>query len=792
LFPYGGRDFVATRIKHWNAQFFTQGSHPDDMNPDIQHHSTTNLMRSDSMMTEQRERHAPEIEQAGGAVELKTYFNLIVDNFFLILAVALVVSVAGILYALGSKPVYEANMTIQVEEANPNAARNILSEASSLFETKKAAVAEMELLRSRAVLAPVVDTLGMTIDAQPSYFPVIGAAIARARGDALSKPGLFGYGGYAWGSEKLEVSTLKAQGALLHRTFVVTATGDNGYRLSDKKKTFTWEGRVGIPLRGKISGLELEVLVTHLDAQAGAQFRLTSLPKQALIAAIQVALQITEQGKQSGIVEVRMQGENPEVIRAILDEMAREYFRQSIARRRASAEQSLELLNTQLVVLRKQLDQSDAHYSQLRHRYGTVNPGDEGRFSVEQAAAAKARRAELEQRKVDLQTRYGDRHPLLIAVNDQLATMDRAARADGVAANALLELEQDELKITRDNKVKSDMYAALSNTAQQLRILAISKTSNARLVDAPTLPDTPIKPNRPLIMSAAVMLGLFLGMVAAFAKRALTTGIERPKAVRKMVGTRGVQVSVPHSSHQQQLVKQAERGSGSIPMLARVAPEDAAIEALRGFRAALQYSRPHLRNNIVMIAGPTSHLGKSFIAANSATVIAASGERVLLIDADLRKGHLQQYFGSEQTPGLCDCVSGALALDAVIRRQVMNNLDFIPAGSWPRNPGEFLSNANFASLLASVSKQYDLVLIAAPHVLGVTDALIIGAHAGAVFLLARAGMTSEDETNEAIRRLNQAGIAPEGILFNDVPLRLGAPEYPSRFKETQQPIDCAG
>lgn len=748
------------------------------------------------MANEPPARPAPELEHSTGAGELQTYFNVIFDHLFLILAVALVAGAAGVMYALGSKPVYESNLTLLIEESSPNATNNILSAASSLVETKKSTVAEMELLRSRTVIGPVVDRLRLSIDVQPKYFPLIGAAIASLRGGELSRPGIFGhggYGGYVWGGEQAEVSAFDAQGALRQRTYVITATGNNGYRLSDDQQRFAWDGRVGVPLRGKIGALGLELQVARLDARPGAQFLLRSVSRQGVIAAIQRSLHIAEQGKQSGLVEVRLQGEDAELVRAVLDETAREYLRQSGARRLENAEKSLQFLDAQLLTLRAQLDQSDAHYSQFRNRHGTVSLSDEARVGVEQAAAARVRRAELQQKKAELQTRYGDSHPLLVAVNDQLQQMDVAAHADGLSIRSLPALAQDELRITRDNKVKSELYAALSNTAEQLRILAASKTDNVRLVDAPTLPEGPIKPNRPLIVGAAVMLGLFLGLAAAFLKRAVSPGIECPKAIKKLLGAKVVQVSIPRSSYQQVLIKQAERGSGQIPMLARLAPEDPAIEALRGFRAALQFSMPRFRNNIVMLTAPTARLGKSFVAANGATVIAASGKRVLLIDADLRAGHLHRYFGNDPSPGLCEAVGGAVAPDTVIWRGVMKNLDFIPSGSWPHNASELLTGGQFASLLASVSQNYDVVLIDAPPVLGLADALIIGAHAGAVFLLARAGTTSADELDESLKRLNQAGITPEGILLNDVRLRRGTPGYQSRHQagKMRPPIDCA-
>jgi tyrosine-protein kinase Etk/Wzc len=234
-----------------------------------------------------------------------------------------------------------------------------------------------------------------------------------------------------------------------------------------------------------------------------------------------------------------------------------------------------------------------------------------------------------------------------------------------------------------------------------------------------------------------------------------------------------VYATIPHSVHQEKLSKKVRGEVAMLPLLAQAAPEDIAVESLRSFRAALQFSMPHFKNNIVMLAGPTRNLGKSFVAANFAAVMAASGKRVLLIDADLRNGHLHRYFGVTREQGLSKAITGAMAVEHVIHRGVMENLDFIPTGALPPNRSEFLLHLNFGGLLETVSANYDLVLLDPPPILAVADALIIGAHAGAVFILTRAGVTTEADINESIKRLNHAGISPQGVLFNDMAPGLG-------------------
>lgn len=222
---------------------------------------------------------------------------------------------------------------------------------------------------------------------------------------------------------------------------------------------------------------------------------------------------------------------------------------------------------------------------------------------------------------------------------------------------------------------------------------------------------------------------------------------------------------------------------GGLPLLAQILPEDPAVESLRSFRAALRFSMPHFKNNVVMIAGPTRGLGKSFVTANFAAVMAASGMRVLLIDADLRNGHLHRYFGIDRSRGLSRAIAGAMPVDEVIHRSVLDNLDFIPTGELPNNRSEFLLQLNLGNLLELVSGRYDLVLLDPPPLLAVADALIIGAHAGAVFIVARSGVTTENHINESIKRLNHAGFSPRGVLFNDMALRLG--EYRSQYGTAQ-------
>jgi tyrosine-protein kinase Etk/Wzc len=755
------------------------------MNHPGEPHPLSNVQHNVPMLQMPQAAHQHEFER-DGHIDLKGNFNILYDSRWLIGAITTLVTALAIVYALVASPVYEANLMIHVEEESPNASKNILSEVSSLFETKKAAIAEMELLRSRMVISRAVDNLQLFIDVRPRYFPVVGFWFADRSASALSEPGIFGYGGYVWGPERADVSVFNIPEAWQNREFIVTARGGGRYLLGGAGLPVIYEGIVGTKLKAATRGGTIELLIDRLDARAGAQFTLRRSSRLNTIERIQNAMVITEQGKQSGIIEVRLQGDDAQRIHNLLSEIGREYMRQNLARKTEEAEKSLAFLNEQLPALKRQLEASEEKYNIFRNTHGTIDMREEARMSLQQAASAQTRRIDLNQKKTELLTRFTEDHPVVIGLDKQRREVD--AEIDSVARRikTLPVLEQDEARLVREIKVNTDLYTALSNTAQQLRLISVGRVSNVRLIDAPLAPEKALKPNRPLIVVLAVVIGMFVGTLAAFARKAMSGGIDDPQRIERLLGARVVYASIPHSSNQDRLLRKSRNMPGYLPLLAQAFPEDIAIESLRSFRAALMFAMPHLKNNIVMFAGPGRDMGKSFLSANLAAVMAASGKRVLLIDADLRNGHLHRYFGVSREQGLTKVISGAMPLEHIIHRRVLENLDFIPTGALPPNRAEFLQHLNFSNLLDKVSEQYDVVLIDPPPILAVSDVLIIGAHVGAVFILARAGVTTEDEITESVKRLNHAGISPQGVVFNDMPLRLGRRSYHFQYGHVPQ------
>ena len=727
---------------------------------------------------------APTMNHYEEDVQISTYLDILSDNRWLIMKIASMVILLGVAYAFVTKPVYEATMLIHVEEDKPNTSKNMLGDISSLFDVKAAAISEMELLNSRMVIARAVDNLGLYMDIQPKYFPVIGAWIANHNSN-ISTPGLFGYGGYVWGSDNIGIANFYVQDSLQNMPFVLTVGPDNQYLLTQAKEHISLEGKTGTALVAQTEKGKIELKVNRINAKPGAQFYLAYIPKLAAIERVQNSMTVTEKGKQSGIIGVTIEGSEPKVVSDILGEIGQEYVRQNVTRKLEEAEKSLAFLDKQLPDVKKQLDESEAKYYQFRNAHGTIDLPEEARLNLQQVAAAKEKRLELQQKREELLVSFTPQHPVVVGIDRQIRDMSGQINAVSEHIKSLPMLEQDLLRLNRDVKVNTDLYAALLNTAQQLRMVKAGKVSNVRLIDAPMTPEKPSKPNRPKIIGLSILIGLFLGIAVAFIKKMFNAGIDDPVKIEQMLGARVVYATIPHSKTEEDMRKRIGNRAQKIPVLAAVSPEDVAIESLRSFRTTLQFSMAQFRNNIVQITGPTAGLGKSFVSVNFAAVMAASGKKVLLIDGDFRNGHLHRYFGLSRKNGLAESISGALHLKQAIHRDMADNLDFLSTGNLPPNPSEFLLHPNCGQHLQAVSGAYDCVLIDAPPVLAVSDSLVIGSHAGAVFILTRAGVTTDGDINETIKRLNQAGISPKGILFNDLKIRSRS-GYALNYEKQQQ------
>ncbi|RMO53865.1 hypothetical protein ALQ38_01453 [Pseudomonas marginalis pv. marginalis] len=297
---------------------------------------------------------------------------------------------------------------------------------------------------------------------------------------------------------------------------------------------------------------------------------------------------------------------------------------------------------------------------------------------------------------------------------------------------------------------------------------------NVRLIDsADANLAKPVEPRKIIVVLLAMLLGGMLSVGLVLVRSLLNRGLETPDGIEKL--GLPVYASIPFSLLQKaEEVNAAKSRSAAPSLLALNHPQDLVMEAMRSLRTSLHFAMLESKNNRLMITGPSPEVGKTFVSANLAAIIAQAGQRVLLIDADMRKGYLHKMLGKVVEAGLSDLLVKRCDLHEAIQPTQIERFDFIGRGQIPPNPSELLMHPNFVALLAEVSERYDLVIIDTPPLLAVTDAAIIGRQVGTSLLVTRFGVNSAKEIELTLRRFHQNGIELKGAIFNGVEKRRSA------------------
>ncbi|WP_219210062.1 polysaccharide biosynthesis tyrosine autokinase [Variovorax boronicumulans] len=695
-------------------------------------------------------------------INLSEYVDILLDRKWLVAGVTAVAVAIGVAYALFSTPVYQSNLLVQVEDSAPDA-KGFLGDSASLFDVKTPASGEIQILRSRLVLGAAVDQTRLYIDATPRYLPIIGQWLSR-RASGLSEPGFLGMTGYVNGKERIEVTQFDVPTALEDgKPFIVTAVGEGRYTLSSEDFGEVLTGLVGQPLvHSDGDGGTITLLIAKLDGKPGAQFIVSRDSRLGTIENLQKRLQLAEQGKQSNVISVTLEDSDRPRLSRILNAIGDQYVRQNVERKAAEAQKTLGFLDEQLPAFKRQLEASEDAYTKFRNKNGTVAFDEEAKGVLTQSIELQTKLLEAQQQRRALAAKYTDINPRIKTIDGQIGAIQNELGTLNARVSGMPTIQRDALRLERDVRVNGELYKSLLNSALQLRLVKEGKVGNVRLLDQAVQPQKPIKPQKSTIVALALIVGLLAGAALAIVRSLFMGGIRNPDEIEAHTGLNVYSV-VPFTAEQ---VPVDQRNASSVQLLAVLHPESPAIEALRSLRIALQFATLEAGNNRVMITGATPGVGKSFISANFAAIMAAAGKRVLLIDADMRKGHIHQELGMQRENGLSELLAGVLTSTQAIRTQVLPNLDVLTTGKLPSNPADMMMSETFSRLLDTLSEQYELVIIDTPPVLVAADAAAVAPHAGVVLLVARADQTQLGELNESAKRLAHAGKTASGVLFN--------------------------
>ncbi|MBH0057947.1 polysaccharide biosynthesis tyrosine autokinase [Pseudoalteromonas sp. SWXJZ94C] len=707
-------------------------------------------------------------------IDLMALLGGLIDRKYFIAAIIAAFMFVGVVYAVFSTPVYQATAMLQVENGGTSVPG--FDDMAGMFESTSAAVTEIELLKSRSIIGEAVDTLKLDITAKPKFFPYIGNRAFRKftpleKGD-LAEPS-FGANSYAWGGESINVFRFDVPRSAIGKTFTLIALDNNSVALLNENGEQIQTGKVGQELtNGKFT-----LTVRSLNARPGTEFLLTRQDRLNTILDLQAAISASEKGKDSGIINLSLQHTIPSYAEKVLDKVAAIYVRRNVERNSAEAQKSLEFLEVQLPEIKKQLEFAEQRFNNYQIKRQSINITLETQGVLEQVVKLETKLQELDLQRLELGRKFKKNHPSYQGIVEQIAAVNKQKEQLVKEVGSLPQTQQELLRLKRDVEVSNEIYTMLLSKTQELDIVRAGTVGNVRLIDyAEVNTSKPVKPKKALIVIIATMLGGMLAVAIVLVQKAINKGVEDPSEIEAL----GIPVyaSVPYSDNQDKLTSftnKVRKNKVVKPksILALDNPADLAIEALRSLRTSLHFAMMEAKNNIIAISGPSPGVGKSFISVNLASVLAQSGQKVLIIDADMRKGYLQTQFGIEANDGLSDYLSGRLNLNQVTKPTKVEGLSVITRGQIPPNPSELLMHSNFSKLVEEVSAAYDIVIIDTPPILAVTDPAIVSAHTGTTLLVARFGQNHVREIALTRDRFEQNGIDVKGLVFNGVLKKAG-------------------
>ena len=720
-------------------------------------------MNSQPMSPQQQNNQIQNVQD----IDLMAFFGAVLDRKYFVLVVTLTFFIAGAIYARYAQPVYKINSILQVESTAATVPG--FSDVSGMFDQGSNSTAEIELLKSRSVISEAVDELQLDIIAKPKLFPYIGERAYRSFIPTNNKPFAdpsFGANSYAWGGEYINVFRFNVPQSAIGHTFTLVTGDEQKITLKNSNGDEVVTGNVGEELT---SG-QFSLIVRSLKARPGTEFLLTHANRLNTILGLQSAIFASEKGKNTGIITLEMQSSNPQQAQRIINKMAEIYVRHNVERNSAEAQNSLDFLKVQLPQVKKQLEAAEQKYNSYKIKRQTVDISLEAQSVLERVITLDTKLQDLDLQRLELSRKFKNDHPLYQGLLEKITEIKKQKELLVKEVGDLPATQQQLLSLKRDVEVSNQIYMLLLSKAQELDIVRAGTVGNVRIIDRAEVNGGPIKPKKPLIVTTATLLGALLALTIVILQKALNKGVEDPADI-EAIGL-PVYASVPYSEYQDKLTGFAKARKSKIPkaktILALDNPADLSIEALRSLRTSLHFAMMEAKNNIIAISGPSPGVGKSFVSVNLATVLAQSGKKVLIIDADMRKGYLQTQFGLKWDDGLSDYLSGRLNLQQVTKTTKVEGLNVITRGQIPPNPSELLMHSNLSKLVEEVSAAYDIVIIDTPPILAVTDPAIVSAHTGTTLLVARFGQSHLREIELTRNRFEQNGIDVKGVVFNGV------------------------
>ncbi|WP_323751974.1 polysaccharide biosynthesis tyrosine autokinase [Marinobacter sp.] len=700
-----------------------------------------------------------ETAQDNDEIDIGFLLGSLWDHKIFIVTLTVVLALVGLVYATLATPEYKADALVQIERKSGTIGGADVS--SMLGEQESSTSTEVEILRSRLILGQVVDQTDLDIAIVPNTWPVIGDWLLRK---GISRPGLAKGGETVWAGDTLRVGEWVTNHNSQTLQLTLRSEGNGRYTLLSSEDDSLGQGIVGKKLT--VENPWIELTVSELNAPAGATFTLVKKSRLAAIRGLLNRLETLTLGKDTGMLRLELTGPDQRELVASLNATTEVFLTQNIARQAAEADKSLEFLEEQAPKVREKLNEAENRLNEYRLQSDSIDLSFETQNALNSLVAIEASLNELQLQESELARRFTPNHPVYRSLLEKKEQLQREKQRLEERTGNLPETQQQILRLSRDVKVTQEIYVQLLNRMQELRLARAGTVGNVRILDDAVVQGQ-VAPKRNLIVAVAGMSGLLLAVIIVLLRAAFNRGLVSPEQLEEL--DLPVYATIPLSEEEKRRNEKAKQSRGKRAnggLLAVRNPADLSIEAIRSLRTSLHFAMMEGSDNRLVITGPSPSIGKSFTSTNLAAICAQAGQKVVVVDGDMRKGHVHQELGQDSKDGLSDVLSGKLEFEQAVRVSELEGLSWVSRGSAPPNPSELLMQARFTEFTNYLSQQFDLVIIDTPPILAVTDAAIIGKQCGTTLMVVRFGVTTPKEVQIAETRLANGGVPIKGVILN--------------------------
>jgi len=749
-------------------------------------------------------------------VQLKDYYSIIYNRRWLVASIAFLVFTLSIVYSLMVPPVYEATTTLRID---PPVSDNPLYLGSSNMRLLGQAgflETEMEVLKSRTLAGKVVSQLGLSLEiieprlSRRTFFSQL--SVGRE-----SQPGLYDI--HFEGDRRFRLE--HHESPLVVESWIGALVDLPGLSFRVSPKVGDYSGLVTFEILDFSKAVRLFMDQVRVEPIRDTRIIQLTISANDPDEARYITNTLAEAFVSEGLSYKRLEARN---LRKFLEDQLK-----VVSEHLEESERNLEEFKerNQVVVLdveAKQKIEKLAEFEASRTRVSAERDGilklmaevnDDSHEEISdilnssgyqeatafpslitnqtiQSLKEQLIKLQIERKKVA--NRFTGAHPDLSVLNSQIELVEKSLRDtardyinaleseikafDSTVAEIQGELEKlpakevELAKLERKAKVNEEIYTLLLTRSKEAQISEASEIGDIRIVDPAILPENPVKPKKKLSAFLGLVLGLFLGVSMAFILEYLDDTVKTWDDIREGIDL-PLLGSIPSIIDSSDIRKyknttEAEWYQLEARLLTHHEPRSPIAEAYRNIRTNIQYFDISKELKTILFTSPSPREGKSTTVSNLAITLAQQGQKVILVDCDLRKPVLNHIFYQRREPGLTNVLMGHVGISTAVRQVKIDNLSLLPCGAIPPNPSELLSSVRMGELLTRLQDDYDFVLLDSPPVLAVTDASILSTEIGGVILVIRSRSTSPVMVVEANERLEKIGARVIGVVMNDL------------------------